>query len=102
MREGLGFFVSGYRIGTTINEASLRKAGFEAIKNDLRGMGMPYFIPLAKDNNLSILPGLTVLAPSPAARMAGAAPAPPRRSRPCAGRPRNDKGFQRHIRRCHR
>ena len=69
VRSGLGFIVSGYRIGNEINEVSLRKAGFEALKSDFLSLGMPYFIPQDKDKALSMLPGLTVLTSSPSARI---------------------------------
>jgi hypothetical protein len=64
IETGLGHYTTSRSTGGRVDEAGMRAGGFEGVKNSVKSLGLPYFIPQPKDKNLAILPGTTVLAAS--------------------------------------
>lgn len=64
---GLGDFTTSYKTGGRTDEEAMRLGGFEGLKDSLKSLGLPYFIPRPEDKNLAMLPGVTIVRPSPAA-----------------------------------
>jgi hypothetical protein len=61
---GLGHYTTSRSTGGRVDEAGMRAGGFEGVKNSVKSLGLPYFIPRPQDKNLALLPGTTVLAAS--------------------------------------
>jgi WD40 repeat protein len=64
IETGLGRFTTSRKTGGRVDEAGMREGGFEGVKESVKSLGLPYFIPRPQDKNLAMLPGTTVLAAS--------------------------------------
>jgi hypothetical protein len=66
IETGLGRFTTSRKTGGRVDEAGMREGGFEGVRESVKSLGLPYFIPRPQDKNLAMLPGTTVLAASAA------------------------------------
>jgi len=74
IETGLGRITTSRKTGGKIDEPSMREGGFEGVKESVKSLGLPYFIPRPQDKNLSMLPGTTVLAASATTTRGGESP----------------------------
>ena len=71
VETGLGHFATDRQTGGRIDEAGMRQGGFRGVQASLKSLGLPYFIPNPKDKHLALLPGTTLVTPSPASARRG-------------------------------
>ena len=66
VETGLGHFTTDRKTGGRVDETGMRMGGFEGVKNSVKSLGLPYFIPRPQDKDLAMLPGISVLTAAPA------------------------------------